>query len=672
MRSRVVNLVLALTSLVVAVAVAAPIPLVATEYPYGGSDVSIITTAHVETKLTNDSEWYLFDSTITVTLAVRRFNATVKKDAGIRFTADGGLTFDEVAATFKEPLDRNYETWVATITRRNVFSGDEQAEYEVSGFVSYNNQPRIFDPLGNYYIYKKNDNLSHVSRQKPTPTQPVVLVSDSLGFDPVANQVMIKGYARTYSKNRAQDYIVGRMMVRWTFDDGETFFDSPATPQAGNNSWTWSIPVASTLSALPERVNFELLYKPFGSLTSFNLSPPLTPTRMILPRYELTVNGVTLTNGISDLGTGRATGIMNFTITTTTDLPLDPPQAKFDDAPFTTFGIPENAAFTLDTSTLTNGVHTFTVRVPAAGGKEGGAALEISSQVTVGNRVKLIERWLPKRPAGVGVEVDPSGGFAADGEKVYFAWGSRGVARYARFGESGDPEVFYKTLDDTFSFDTITALSLFDNKLYALATETAKIMRWNADGNLDATFGKNGVLSLYGSKLADNFLCSAFDMTVVGGFVFVSDSCNNRVLKFTLEGSVIAELNLFAPVTYLTNDGTDLYVGTAAGFEDTRIRVIKPTTFTNPSTSTLLRGSRSLARLCVGKEYLVASEGSAVRYFNRSSGASTTRWIGGGGWEKPLPGTVGNVKSVVALVDGNFAVADQFGVMKFGGTVLPA
>ncbi|KAI8853911.1 hypothetical protein BC829DRAFT_260213 [Chytridium lagenaria] len=158
-----------------------------------------------------------------------------------------------------------------------------------------------------------------------------------------------------------------------------------------------------------------------------------------------------------------------------------------------------------------------------------------------------------------------------------------------------DAEVLYKTPNsgpDSYEYiDSFTPLA--SGKVYAL-TQQSKLYLFNADGSLDTSFADSGVLSLSPSVVFDgSTICYSADFATVSDLLFIADSCNNRILKFTASGVFVAALGMTDNTSVLSATPTTLLAVSYVYQQGYKVSVINPTTFTITS-SVLLENAFSL------------------------------------------------------------------------------
>ncbi|KAJ3217000.1 hypothetical protein HDU67_008645 [Dinochytrium kinnereticum] len=347
MRSWIIS-ILSLTSAVISGVFAAE----SFEFPYGASDVSVVNTSHTEVLVWGDAAGnYQYRYSINILLAVK--NKSSQKDVGVRFTNDSWTTYSEALATFTKPLDNGYELWTIPI-ERGIFSPSQgNREYEVAAFVSYNKEPRAWDPQNNYYIY-----------QKATPKAPVALVGDIVSYDRVVRQIVLKGSVRTYSPNRAADYNIGGVVIRWTVNNWKTFEDFHAFPITGNDTWNYKIPVAIADPNLPNTVDYAIQYKTSAGPVWIN-NNGRNYSKKLRPTVSINYDSTSIKNVIS----GDANTVFYFS----TDLTLGLGSARSDDAPYYPLTKSDSSnyrSFIIFSKLLENGPHTLDVSMNTEDGPE--------------------------------------------------------------------------------------------------------------------------------------------------------------------------------------------------------------------------------------------------------------------------------------------------------------
>ncbi|KAJ3104408.1 hypothetical protein HDU97_009287 [Phlyctochytrium planicorne] len=333
-----VNLIAIAIANLVSRAVAAPSPSVphaAFEYPYGTSDVSIISTLS-DFKEIPGSRGYVGNINVVVNLAVR--NKSFKKLVGVRYSNSSWASQYEAFGSYQGPLDNGFELWTVSIPRGQHVINEVNPEYELAGFASFDAAPREWDPQNNRFVY-----------YKATPATPLASINDGLSYDNSTKMVILTGSARTYSANRAADYKSGNVVVRWTVDDWATSQDALASPPTDpkTDAWTWNIPV-SGIDPFAQYAEYKLVYK--GVSPEFGLNYPFYK-RVTTSYYSSISNGTVLSEN------------HEFTYVVYGDLPFAPAAGFLDGKPVNLVLYGNTYHYFMDLEKISNGNHTLELAV---------------------------------------------------------------------------------------------------------------------------------------------------------------------------------------------------------------------------------------------------------------------------------------------------------------------
>jgi hypothetical protein len=238
--------------------------------------------------------------------------------------------------------------------------------------------------------------------------------------------------------------------------------------------------------------------------------------------------------------------------------------------------------------------------------------------------------------------------FASDASGHVYVGGTQGVRVYPSFGSTAAPTAFATAPMSGY----ISGVSLDSTgRVYAIAAET--IGRWLPSGAVDTTFGSSGALSFASGTWGTEAFCYASDMVVSGTHLFVDDSCNARVLRLTLDGTFVDELDLASGATWANVQKTvvdasgDLWV--LRTFEDssntmrqTLLHLSTPSTgsMTVKATITLDPEIPSIASFAIAASGEWVTDAFGNLYFADPTGAPTATWLSGGAIPA-LPDTLG-------------------------------
>ncbi|KAJ3116677.1 hypothetical protein HDU96_009028 [Phlyctochytrium bullatum] len=613
------------------------------EYPYGSQDVSVVATLDQRRSIVYTHGFALVDFNITVQLAVK--NTAYVKDVGIRYTNASWTLFYEAPATYVKKLDDNYELWTVLLQRGAYWSNDFNfnPEYEIAAYVSYNKGVRSWDPLSNYYVYKK-----------ATAQNPVTWLGDSVSVS--GSQVLLQGSVRTFSANRAADYKAGNVIVRWSTDNWKTFTNSPAVPYAGNDTWSWSIPVSKADLSLAPNVTYAIQYKPASKTPAefWSNNQSRNYVKALRPTYSINDPQNVIGNSAA---TNSLTGLSLVTVSAYSDLPLGYASARVDNDAFQVIDTAydptvDHKGFEIAAYKLADGPHTFEFKIPLLNGPD---VLTGKVTFTVKNKLKFKSTWLPAAPAGVERSVAWSIAPAADG-KILVGWDRGYATLHDKYGSTAAPQVVYKVADGN-DYEYFFNLAAVGDKVYGL-TQSSRLYRWFSNGTLDTTWANAGTLSLnynsgvFGSKT----ICYAATFQAIGESVIVADSCNNRLIRFDASGKFTTELDLgrngaTMGVDLRTNDVVVVGYGAEGG-----LLLTADPTHLGVKGAVTLKNTPSVDGVVVTKSgTAVTTSYNGVSYFDATFGDLKGSWAGFG-LKYDGPGSLYIAKTPIVLQDGSVAV----------------
>ncbi|KAJ3104401.1 hypothetical protein HDU97_009280 [Phlyctochytrium planicorne] len=454
-------------------------------FPYGDADVSVVSTQSSGSTVDGSDT---VNSTVSVLLAVR--NKAFKKAVGIRFTNNTWATYNEAFGSYFNNIDANFELWVVEIDRGTRLINETVPEYIVAGFVSYNQGARVWDPRNDYYVF-----------EAPSQQNPVYLLTKgkkepTLTYEDSSKKIVLSGTVRTYTADRKKR---GSVTVRWTTDDWKTYQDSAASPTT-LDSWNIKIPVAKADLSLPATVQFAIQHKNSAGV-SFWLNNDNK-------NFVKTLKGNVSTTNLDKAPTFNGINPISFSVDS--DIPLGY-RARIDNGEWKEF----NLKYYLNTANISNGNHTLEIGVNVQNGPE---ILRASYPIVVDNHITFRSHWEPKTPTGL----EPfAWSAAASAGKVFIGYGSGTAARFS----SVDPS------------ERVAAISVEAGNVYILVgTNVHKFDE--KTGKKDTTFAINGILSLNATTPYDGTaVCNPNGVVVIQERMFISDSCNLRILWFTAAGA---------------------------------------------------------------------------------------------------------------------------------------
>ncbi|KAJ3104412.1 hypothetical protein HDU97_009291 [Phlyctochytrium planicorne] len=596
------------------ISLAAPAPS-QFQYSYGSSDVSLLATGEqFQCVIFESHGGCIGDSNITVSLAVA--NKAFVKEVGVRYTNNSWTDIYEAFGTYERKLDNNFELWNIVIPRGRVGSYSERPEYILAAFTSYNKGPRAWDPSNNYYT-------------KTTPSSPVRILSDTLDYDGKLKKVVLKGSARTYSTNKAADYVSGKLVVRWTLNDGNTTTETPCIPptEFKDSVWTFSVPLSDN-AVDAATVKYELRFKNDRSGSGSKYLKP-----------SVYFQGFR--------GGNVLTGFQGLNIFVFTDIPVST-TVTYDNGP--KVDVP-GQDYRLDTTKLSNGKHNVTVASAFANG--GSVFYTNSYEVTVDNRVDLKGQSTAVVPAGFYSSTE---GAVVYKEKVYVAVDGI-VVKFDNINSQA-PSKVYK--GPTQSYSKLLSVAADDNSVYAL--DLFALYKFvESTGAIDTKFASNGTLKFDRDSIYDGQpLCYSHAIVVVDDALLVQDSCNARVLKFSAAtGAFINSLTSKGRSTAFGLDGKDVII-VGMNPDSFTVAKIDPTTNTYIANSTITYpGSDEVEGIAkADNAYAVLRFGQRLEYYSTSDNTLLATWDGGSA--SNLPGQFSNAYPILPLSDGTLAVVDYY------------
>ncbi|KAJ3107860.1 hypothetical protein HDU96_007760 [Phlyctochytrium bullatum] len=633
------------------------------DYPYGNSDVSVVSTIDERREISYNEGFTLVDYNITVQLAVK--NKAQVKEVGIRYTNQSGSNFYEAPASYVKNLDKGYELWSLLLQRGAHWTDKPIPEYEVTGYVSYNKGQRSWDPR-NSCVYNK-----------ATAKQPALLLSDSISYKAATNQAVLQGSIRTFSINRDADYKTGNVIVRWSIDNGKTQTDTSAVPNVKDDTWSWSFPVAKVDLSIPADVTYLILFKPAGSAKDFlanNKSNQTSFSKILRPTYTIQDAQEIIGTSSSDVN-----GITIVNVNAKSDLPLGDPSARIDGDAYKVLSQkfeptvrPQNG-LEIQAFKLSNGAHTYEFKVPVLGGPD---VLTGKVSFNVKNKLKNVGTWFPAPAAGYERTAAWALAPAANG-KILIGWDRGYIGLYSKFGTKNAPEVVYKVPDQS-STDYFFNVGTTATKVYGL-TSSSRLYRWHLNGTLDTTFGgsRRGFISLEtnAGPFGTASICFASGLVVLPNALVVTDSCNKRVLRFDVDGKFTHELLLGRNSA---TAGIDLRTGDVVTVSFANDASNSPALITADAAKLGVKsyvdvkpGFSSFDAIVVTKKgTLVSTNYNGVSYFGAADGAFKGAWTGVGLYN--TPGSLYVARTPVVLGNGDVGVlsVEQAAVQVFSEDVV--
>ena len=347
-----------------------------------------------------------------------------------------------------------------------------------------------------------------------------------------------------------------------------------------------------------------------------------------------------------------------------TDLPLGAARARIDQGAWH-----DGANVTFSTAELTDGAHQAEVRVRL----EGGGEVSRFIPFTVANRVTPVSRWALAGPAGA--SLGDAWAMAIDGAgKIYVAPGTSyanegAILRYPAWGS--DAPVAFASLPEGRRPQALTVDA--DGRVYAVIDYWNKALyRFTAAGALDTSFGVQGGVSLEGPIMGQPF-CYAGAVAATSHHVYVADTCNQRVVRFTLTGVADGTLampdNGYPIPSGLFADSAGLWVlrshqifrvadGLNTAMTVAEVIALDPT----------LSGPKGFVRHASG-DFWVGDGVSGLAVLGANGSRKAGFW--GGNGDADLPGAFHLPQDLILLPNGDVAVLGAQGpdAARFSGTL---
>ncbi|KAJ3104404.1 hypothetical protein HDU97_009283 [Phlyctochytrium planicorne] len=611
------------------------------DFVYGDADVHVISTSHQEKTIFSTHGFTLMDYNVTVSLAVRNLNPT--KVVGIRYTNSSWSDIYEATASYNGNIGNNFELWTLTIQRGAHYTNEVQPEYIVAGWATFNGGSRVWDPRSDYYIY-----------QRATQQTPAIFVDGfqqgvTVNYDSLSKSIFLNGNIRTYTPNRSAFTKPGSISVRWTIDNWKSYKDFNAT-LTKFDIWNFKIPLTTPDLNLAENVQFAVQYKNGDSSSFWLNNGGQNYVKTLRPKLSYTtLTSTTSFNGVSQIAYYAYC-----------DLTLGGYKARIDGGNYTEFNTQQSPNYFLPTYTFANGNHTVDILVSLPNGPE---VFKDTYTITIDNHISFKEQWAPKQPASLPSESYSAWSAAADSGKIYIGYGSGTVARYASFGSTAEPDVVY-TVPGAGSYESVYSIVIESGKVYTLSG--SRIHKFDEKtGVKDSAFGVNGTINFNPDTVYDGkSVCYPSSMTVVNSTVFVSDSCNYRIVKFTSAGAYVSVLQYPAQqYAYTLSRTATSLISASFVYPTLIISELKPSDFTVLSSTSFDNYSTTDSIAKVDGIYAIV-QGSTLVYLK--DGKSVAKWTGEGAILQPGNLRIG--KSVTDLGDGTLFVVSVEGpaLQRFG------
>ena len=580
-----------------------------------------------------------------VDLSVR--NDAYAKNAGIVWTADGWKTSHTSAASFEGALGGGRERW-GLQERRFTMTAPWLGPIEVTyaAFVTMNGVT-TWSPFRNHFIY-----------ESVSPAKPVRLLSSSIaiGADGAPH---LRGRARALNVATSR-----RVFVHYTVDAWKTSGDAEAPFDGGD--FAFDVPLAID-PATTEEVTFALRLDTNGQ-SAWDAANGANYTQRLAPSL-----GAASLAGDTTFAAG---GIRLLSGGVTTALPVDRIGVHIDGGPqialgplqtngLAGLGFSSNGSFLypFDSTPLADGDHTLAVE--AAAGPFVRTFAPIAFRVAHG--ISYRKTW-SLTPEATGATWD----FARDARGNVYLLGERDVREYPSF-DAPSPSLTFAPADAN---ATLMDLDLDSNgNVYALGGTS--LVRWLPTGAIDTSFGANGVLDFGNGTWGTSGVCYPANLAIAGADLFIVDSCNARVLRLTLGGTFVDELDLAIAGAY-TNASRTFVLGDAVWVSRMRgygsdairelVRLARSSSHLQVDTTiTLDPAASDVDAFAIGANDAWTSDiAGNVRHLDLGGHVLAT-WLGGAG-DLALPGALGIVKHIEPIGPSSIAVLSVDGgqIVYFG------
>lgn len=594
--------------------------------------VSVIATGHWNHTL-GCSGFCVEEVNFWVDLRVR--NDAYDKQVGVLWTDDGWATVKTATAVYEEPLGDGWEQWGVDVTVGQMASYQAPREIEVAAFATMAGNA-YWDPGNNYYIYNKVDAETPVRR-----------LSSEVHMEPGKGVVMtgrVRVFDLAYNKEVA---------VRYSTDGWATWDEVEATWVSGDDWGFRAEHVAD--EPLPDGVEYAVRYSVDGQ-EYWDNSGGANFRHTLAPGFDTGYSFLDLAKPVS--------GVLTLGGTFKTDLPFEAVQVRVDSGAWS-----DGQMTTFSTAGLADGPHAVEVRATLTGGGQVTHALPF----TVKNTLTPVETWAPEIESGAAV--GGAWALAADGAgRIYLApgssWGTdAAVLRYDSWGAS--QPTAYAALPNQRRPQSLAVDA--QGRVYAVVAYNDKaIYRFDTAGALDASFGDGGAVSLDGAVLGAP-VCYAGAVTVNAHHLYLADTCQHRILRFTLDGLADGALGMpddGSPVPaglYADGDG----VWMLRSHQIVRIDDAQDAPMSVGQVIALdptLNGPKGLTRDADGDFW--TGDGVAGVTVVGPDGGHLAGWWGGGNYD--FPGAFQLPQDVVTLPNGDVAVLGAEGprLVRFDGTVV--
>ncbi|KAJ3319729.1 hypothetical protein HDU76_000457 [Blyttiomyces sp. JEL0837] len=452
----------------------------------------------------------------------------------------------------------------------------------------------------------------------------------------------------------------GTVQVHWSIDNWKTIYDTPAVNVSSNQTWTWKVPVASVTgnsATLPTNVTFAIKYaSSAGTFWDNNFEWGS------IQNYNHALAPICYINNIDPAST--IDGLLNLNVGCYSDLKfVQPPPFRLDKHRFK-----QTSSYFLNSTELSNGPHVAEVQAVLDGSKTAVGGLQVGFNVK--NTVKFLDQWAP---LGFSRDVEGWSVISDDSGAVYIGDNNGTVHKFAKYGDATAVKTYSSPLVGAYINQIGVDAS---QNVYVL---TSALSKFFANGTLDMTFGTNGSVTFYDQSFGSSTFCYAGFMNVVGGFVFISDTCNERIVKLSIDsGAFLGEFSLKTPefgiVSVLSKSTRgNLLVSRDVNQEPNIIFEMDPSNFGIVGSLQLETYVSSVRGISVtSSKYFISDDSDeSVLIVDATNGKTLGKWTGSGGVDG-TPGHFGVLRGSLVLSDGSFAAMSVGGaaLQRFSQTLL--
>jgi hypothetical protein len=475
---------------------------------------------------------------------------------------------------------------------------------------------------------------------------------------PSTSAINLRGQVRAYPYVKSNDFAPNRLFIHWSPDNWKTIYDTAATPNVANQTFSWDFKISSN-TLLPSNVVYAIKYvTAVGEFWNNNQGANFAKT--VKPILELSN---------PDLQSSNATlnGLVNIGISSKTDLALDAPYWRVDGKDYSN-ALPY---VELNTQNLGEGNHILDVQLRLQG--NGPVALDSPGyRFKVRNSMKHQAQWIPTLPpqltSGVSWSnnVDKNGKFwvSFDAQGSDPSANTRIIARYTSFGTPNPPEQVY-TIPENSAYILRTDIDNTTGNLYVLTNNLKIYAVQSTTGALLTSFGNSGILDL------STQVCYIGDIKVLSPFLFISDTCNRRILKLdSTTGSPVSEPLIVVPDGGFTGalgqheNGTLVAIADFYEKQESYFLNIDPASFVVTSTITS-RFFGGIASVAPKDGNFWISQYSSLYVISGATGNVIAEWNGAGGQSYGADGTV-NTPGRIAIAKSVCHLPDLGGVTVLG------